>query len=141
MKVFFDEIRFPSRKEFELVAITDRVRESVRKSGVRNGSVMVFSPHTTGSVRVSEDEEGLREDYQKFFEKVVPKKGNYMHNITNVDSRRNTHSHLQSLVLNSSETIPVKDGKMMLGTWQTIFFMELDGTRPERKVIVQVLGE
>ena len=141
MKIFFDEIKCPSTKDFEMIPITNKVNESIKKSGVKNGSVTVFSQHTTASVRVSEGEEGLLNDYQRFFEKIVPRKGEYSHNSTNVDGRKNAHAHLQSAILNSSETILIKDGKMMLGTWQTIFFIELDGARPERKVVVQVIGE
>lgn len=141
VKVFFDEIRLPSRKEFETIAITDRVDEAIKKSGVQNGNVTLFSQHTTASIRISEDEKSLETDYENFFEKLAPKAGTYGHNETNVDDRKNAHSHLQSMLLNSGETIPIKDGKMMLGTWQTIFFVELDGPRPERRVIVQVMGE
>ena len=141
MKVYFDEIRIGSKEGFETIPITDMVEQIVKKSMVRNGTVTLFSQHTTGSIRVSEDEKSLLLDYKNFFERLAPKKGAYGHNETNVDDRKNAHSHLQSMLLNSAETIPVKDGKMMLGTWQTIFFVELDGPRPERKVIVQVMGE
>lgn len=141
MNIYFDELKFQSNSEFEMIPITGMVKECVKKSGVKNGAVTVFSQHTTGSVRVSESEESLLADYRAFFSKLVPKGAEYGHNRTNVDDRQNAHSHLQSMVLNSSETVPIKDGKLMLGTWQTIFFVELDGARAERKVILQVIGE
>ena len=141
MKIYFDEIRFPSKKEFEMIPITEQIKECVKKSGVRNGTVTLFSQHTTGPLRITEDERSLIADYKNFYSKLVPKEGKYGHNQTNVDNRPNAHAHLQSTILNSSETIPIKDSKLMLGTWQTIFFVELDGARPERKVIVQVMGE
>lgn len=141
MKSFFDEVKLSSGKELELIDITDQVGEIVRKSGVKEGLVVIFSQHTTGPVRIGEYEPGLLSDYDKFFGRIAPKGDNYTHDTTNVDGRPNTHSHLQSLTVNSSETIPVKNGEMMLGKWQTIFFVELDGPRPERKAIVQVIGE
>lgn len=141
MKSVFSEVKLSSKKEFELVDITKQVEECVAKSGVRNGIVVVFSQHTTGAIRISEYEEGLAKDFQDFFEKTAPKRGNYVHNRTNVDGRPNASSHLQSMILNSSETIPLQEGRMILGTWQTIFFVEVDGPREGRKVTVQVVGE
>ncbi len=140
MNTFFDEIKFPSTKEFELIDITERVRKSVKDSGIKDGFVIIFSPHTTGGVRISESEKGLMGDYTKFFEKIVPKNLEYAHNKTNVDDRPNAHSHLQSMLVNSSETILLRNGDLSLGTWQTIFFVELDGARPERKVMIEVVG-
>ncbi|MCL5419485.1 MAG: secondary thiamine-phosphate synthase enzyme YjbQ [Candidatus Marsarchaeota archaeon] len=140
MNVFFDELKFPTSKEFEMVNITDRVRDSVAKSGIMDGMVLVFSPHTTGLVRISESEVSLMADYRKFFDMLAPKAGDYGHNRTNVDDRPNAHAHLQSMLVNSGEAIPLREGKLLLGTWQTIFFVELDGARPERKVTIEVLG-
>ena len=140
MNSFFDEIGFPTNKEFELIDITEKVRKAVSKSGMKNGIMLVFSQHTTGVVRISENEEGLMQDYKSLFERTVPKEGKYIHNKTNIDNRPNAHSHLQSMFLNSSETIPLKDGEMMLGKWQSIFFVEVDGPRPERKVVIEVVG-
>jgi secondary thiamine-phosphate synthase enzyme len=141
MAIFFDNIMVQSKKEFEIIDITDSVLKCINKSGVKNGLVTLFTQHTTGSLRVGEIEEGLLEDYAKFFENVVPKNRTYKHNTTNVDDRPNAHSHIQSLMLNSNETIPIADGKLLSGTWQKVFFIELDGPRKERKVIVEVMGQ
>ena len=141
MKTFFDEISFPTRKEFELIQIKDRVEESVVKSGITNGFVIVFSQHTTGAIRVNEYEKSLMADFENFFNLLAPKKAGYGHDLTNVDGRTNAHSHLQSLLMNSGESIPLRGGKMLLGTWKTIFFIEVDGPRPDRKVIIEVFGE
>ncbi len=141
MKTFFDEISFPTCKEFELIEIKDKVAESVRKSSIRNGFVIVFSQHTTGAIRVNEYEKSLMADFENFFNRLAPKQAGYGHDMTNVDDRINAHSHLQSMLMNSGESIPLKDGKMMLGTWQTIFFIEVDGPRPSRKVTIEVVGE
>ncbi len=141
MKTVFEEIKLSTSKEFELIEITDRVKEAVTKSGIKNGLVLVFSQHTTGGVRISEYEKSLTIDIEAFFEKLAPKGGKYGHNITNVDDRINAHSHLQALLVNSGELMPLRDGKLVLGSWQTIFFVEVDGPRPERKVTVEIMGE
>jgi secondary thiamine-phosphate synthase enzyme len=78
---------------------------------------------------------------ENFLEKLAPKNGKYGHDINPVDGRKNAHAHLKSLLLNSSESIPVQNGKMKMGNWQRVFFVELDGPRNERKIIVQVVGE
>lgn len=141
MKAVFTDLEIDTTKEFELVDVTKKVGDAVSKSGVKNGMVIVYSPHTTGLVRISESEQGLMKDYENAFEKIVPKKGEYGHNKSNVDSRPNAHSHLRSMLVNTSETIPIRDGKMALGTWQTIFFVEFDGSRKGRKLTVEVMGE
>lgn len=141
MSNFFGEIKLSTTKGFELIGITDRVNECIKKSRIKNGVVVVFSPHTTCAIKINEYEKSLMGDFQEFFERLAPQKGAYRHNKTNVDGRSNAHSHLQSMVLNSSETIPLRDGQMLLGSWQTIFFVEIDGPRPERKVLVEVIGE
>ncbi|MCG8375098.1 MAG: YjbQ family protein, partial [Chlorobiales bacterium] len=68
------------------------------------------------------------------------KDGDYKHNITSVDGRDNAHSHLMGLFMNSSETIPFESGKLLLGEWQSIFLVELDGPRPERSILMQISG-
>lgn len=141
MKNFFEDIRLSSKSEFEMVDITDQVKDCVARSGITQGFAVIFSQHTTGSVRISEYENGLMSDLRDFFDKTAPKAGAYVHNRTNVDGRLNAHSHLQAMVLNSSEMVPIKDGALILGKWQNVFFVEVDGPRPERKVTVQVVGE
>lgn len=140
MSAFFDEIKFATNKPFDTIEITEMVKKSVKSSGVSNGIVVLFTQHTTGALRISEYEKSLQEDYRWFFDQLVPKAHEYGHNKTNVDERPNAHSHLQSMTLNSSETIPLKDGKLTLGKWQSIFFIELDGPRSERRVTVEVIG-
>ncbi len=140
MKTFFDEIKLSSNKEFEPIDITKQVKECVKKSGITDGFVIVFSPHTTGGVRVCESERGLMHDYAEFFEKIAPRNADYMHNKTDIADRPNGYAHLQTLIVNSGEAIPLRNGEMLLGRWQTIFFVEFDGARPARKVIVEVVG-
>lgn len=131
----------------EFLDITEQVAEIVRASGVSEGVVTVFSRHTTASVRVQEDEPLLLEDLTAFLKRSADPGVHYRHNDFRVrtvhmhdDERPNGHSHCLQLLLGTSETIPVADGELQLGTWQRVFLVELDGPRPRRDVLVQVLG-
>ena len=90
---------------------------------------------------VVEREPQLERDMLTFLKRLVPRDGDYLHNLDPVDGRDNAHSHLIGLFMNSSETIPLAGGAMLLGEWQSIFFIELDGPRPRRRVELQVMGE
>jgi secondary thiamine-phosphate synthase enzyme len=76
-----------------------------------------------------------------FLKRLVPRDGDYLHNLAPVDDRDNAHSHLLGLFMNASETIPVTAGDLAMGGWQSIFFIELDGPREQRQVQLQLLGE
>ncbi len=136
MKVFRRTIRVKTSKPVELINVTGEVEEVVRESGVRNGGVIVFSHHTTMGIYINEDEERLKRDIIDFLEKLVPKGAGYRHD--EIDN--NAHSHLRSILLNPSVWIPVSDGRLMTGTWQSIFLAEFDGPR-SRSYTVQVMGE
>ncbi len=135
MKSYFRELSIRTREKVELRNITHEVREVVAESGVRSGIVNVFAPHTTTGIFVNEDESGLKRDLGKVLGRLIPEKGGYEHD--EVDY--NAYAHLRSIVLSPSITLPVENGGIMLGTWQSIFLAEFDGPR-ERKVYVQVLG-
>ena len=105
-----------------------------------NGLVNIFSRHTTCGVRILENETLLMTDYQRFLEKQAPLDSFYAHNIIEArdvppDERINGHSHIRTLFFPTSETIPVKNGKMLLGKWQDIFLVDLDPSR-EREIII-----
>ncbi|MBI4044010.1 MAG: YjbQ family protein [Candidatus Diapherotrites archaeon] len=141
MKNVVSFIEMQTRQVMEFHDITEKVREAVKKSNVKEGLVNVFTQHTTCCVKINEFEEKLMQDFYQFLEKRVPQFEKYGHDINPVDGRKNAHSHLKSLILNTSECIPLQKGELLLGTWQRVFFVELDGPREKRKVIVQVLGE
>ncbi|WP_455364779.1 secondary thiamine-phosphate synthase enzyme YjbQ [[Eubacterium] cellulosolvens] len=130
-----------TRRNFELIDITDLVKKKVSDSQITNGIVTVYTSHTTCAVEINELEKSLLDDYEVFLEKVAPFEGEYGHNRTCLDGRLNTHSHLRSLFMNTSETIPIQEKKLLLGRWQTIFFVELDGPRDERRFYIHILGE
>lgn len=124
-----EQITVNTRKEFDLIDITREVEEIVKG----NGAVVIFTPHTTCSLLINENERGLREDILNFYSRLAPK-GSYEHN--RVDN--NAHSHLRSL-FNTSTTIPVANGRLALGTWQSVFLMESDGPRV-RKVYIVIMN-
>ena len=131
----------------EFIDITDWVRGCVARSRVSNGLVVVYSRHTTAAVLINENEPLLIEDMVGFLERMSPRHGEYRHNDFSVrtvnmteEESPNGHAHLQHLFLGSSETVPLIEGKMPFGQWQSIFFVELDHPRP-REVMVQVVGE
>ena len=131
----------------EFIDITEWVSECVTKSNISNGFAVVYSKHTTAAVKINENEPLLLDDMASFLEKIFPKHHNYQHNNfeirtvnMNEDESPNGHAHLQHLLLGTSETVPVMDGAMQFGTYQSIFFIELDHPRP-REVMVQVVGE
>ena len=135
--------------------ITDDVRSAVSSAGIKNGTVTVLSRHTTTAVTINEAEPRLMDDVRVFLRKLAPPDDFYLHNDLHVreapldwpggpDAWRaqepeNCHSHLLSMLLGNSETIPVVDGELMLGTWQSVMLVELDGPRT-RTVGVHVAG-
>ncbi|MBK1632220.1 secondary thiamine-phosphate synthase enzyme [Thiohalocapsa halophila] len=136
-----DHIELATTAPIQLIDITAEVRKRVQASGLRHGLVTLISNHTTARVNLNEHEEQLQQDMVTFLKRLVPRDGDYGHNIAPVDDRDNAHAHLLGLFANASESIPVADGGLLLGEWQSIFFVELDGPRAKRRVTVQLLGE
>lgn len=129
-----------TKHPIEILDITAEVRARFERSGITRGQVTLFSAHTTAFVCLNERERMLQQDMLAFLRRLVPADGDYGHNLDPVDGRLNAHSHLLGLLMNASETIPILDGRMALGGWQSIFFVELDGPREERRVLVQSIG-
>ncbi|NMW21862.1 MAG: YjbQ family protein [Chlorobiaceae bacterium] len=140
MQYILKTITRQTAKPIEIIDITDEVSEAVTSSALDAGQVTVISQHTTAFVNINEKEERLIEDMETFLKRFAPKDGNYQHNLNPIDGRHNAHSHLLGLLMNSSETIPFAKGKLMLGQWQSLFFVELDGPRQERNILLQISG-
>jgi len=119
--------------------ITDKVEESVAKSGIANGLVNVFVPGSTGGVTTIEYEPGLRKDMPELMEKLIPSNRPYEHDKTWGDG--NGFSHLRASLLGPSFTAPVVDGKVRHGTWQQIVFMDFDNRARNRELVITVMGE
>jgi len=118
----------------ELIDITDRVRAVVKEHGIKDGICVISTRHSTGSIMINENERGLRNDILDMLEKLVPENESYAHN----QNDNNAHAHLRAVLLGMSETVPVEDGHMVLGTWQSIFFVELDGPR-KRSINIKIV--
>ena len=136
-------IRVKTAEPIEFVDLTDHINDHLRSSGIENGAVTVFSMHTTAAIKINEAEELLIEDFKHFLSRLCPTDHGYNHNDMSrrkppiaPNERPNGHSHCMHLLLSTSETIPVADSRLALGTWQRVFMIELDGPR-ERDVIVR----
>ena len=132
-----------TKEPIEFVDLTDRINEHLRRTNLRDGAVTVFSRHTTAAIKINEAEELLIEDFKHFLRRLCPVEHAYNHNDMSrrkppiaIDERPNGHSHLMHLLLSTSETIPVSDFRLALGTWQRVFMIELDGPRT-REVMVR----
>jgi secondary thiamine-phosphate synthase enzyme len=112
----------------------------VAGSGVRDGLLTVSSPHTTARINVNEREPQLARDMVAFLQQLAPAGAGYLHDRAPVDGRINAHSHLLGLLMSAAQTIPVAGAEPVLGGWQAIFFVELDGPRARRSVELQLLG-
>ena len=120
----------------DIVAILNQInKEEINK--ITNGMVNIFTKHSTSAICVNENEKGLLADLEKVLKDLVKENDNYRHDF--IDN--NAASHLRAFLLGSSETIPIVDGRLGLGTWQSIFFIELDGPRGNRTVELTFIGE
>jgi secondary thiamine-phosphate synthase enzyme len=135
----------------QLIDVTDEVQDAVDRAEVANGMALVYSPHTTCAIVINERESGFAEDFAELLAELAPAEGRYYRH-DDLDIRTegieedtadfpNGHSHCRAgLLASSSQAVPVLDGRLALGTWQRIFFCELDRAR-SRKIFVQVIGE
>ena len=127
-------IQINTSRRVEVVDITSEVQKEVEKSGIKDGLAVVYTPHTTTAIVINENEPGLIEDIVFVLDRLIPRGAGYMHD--EIDN--NADSHLRAMLLGNSVVIPVTNGKLELGTWQRIMFLELDGPR-SRRVIVKVI--
>ena len=130
-----EEIIISTKKEIELINLTTKINQSITDNNITEGLVNISTKHTTSSIIINEDEEGLKEDIVNFYEKIVPY-DNYFHD--RIDN--NARSHLKSLLSTPNQTLPIINGKLSLGIWQSIFFVELDGPRKNRRVTVTIIN-
>jgi secondary thiamine-phosphate synthase enzyme len=145
MRIHKQSLPFESRTQIDFVDITDRVRDIVKESGIRQGQVTIFVPHTTMGVVINHNEPLLLQDFMRVLYKVAPVDDHYSHDLFEIrkerpsDGRSNGHSHCKALLMGSSENILIERGDLILSSLQSIFAVEFDGAR-KRDVIVQVMG-
>ncbi|MFH0970075.1 MAG: secondary thiamine-phosphate synthase enzyme YjbQ [Candidatus Diapherotrites archaeon] len=141
MKTVYEKISIDSTMRFQIIEITRKVEHIVKRAKIKKGIVNIATMHTTSGIRVNESEPHLLKDVELFFKEMVPAGKGYGHDIAPVDNRKNTDAHLRSWMLGASETLPVQEGVIVKGTWQRIFFVELDGPRKQRNVNITIVGE
>ncbi len=137
MKVHTEYLVFCTKNRTEFVNITSEVEEIVRRSGVREGLVLINPMHITAAVYVNDAEPGLIKDFQEWLEKLAPKKMNYHHHATGED---NADAHLKRTLMGHQVVMAITNSRLDLGPWEQIYYAEFDGMRRKR-VLVKVLGE
>ena len=137
MRVYQDEFEISTSKRIEAIDITHEVEKIVEKSKVKNGICQIFLPHATAGIVLEEAESGLIRDIEEDVKKRFPKRAGYEHD--RIDD--NANSHLASGFIGQSRMLPVKDGRIVRGTWQKPLILELDGPRSMRRVFITIIGE
>jgi secondary thiamine-phosphate synthase enzyme len=132
-------IRLSTRGQTDVRDITEAVQEVVARSGFAAGTVTVFCPSSTSALTTIEFEPGCVADLQRMFEELLPSTREYAHNATWDDG--NGHSHLRAALLGPSLTIPFTGGRLTLGTWQQIIYVDFDIRPRKRELIAQLMGE
>ena len=127
-------LKIDTSKNFEIIDITSKINELI---DVEEGIISIFSRHSTSAIVVNENESGLLRDLEFALNNLITDKYSYDHD--RIDN--NARSHLKSFLLSSSECLPIKNGRLDLGTWQSVFFIELDGPRHGRTISLTIIGE
>src|SRR5919202_2176604 len=130
----------------QFIDVTDQIEAVVRESGIENGVAVAFSAHTTAGVAINQAEPLLLDDMRRLLERFASRDADYQHDDLTIrtvnlepNERANGHAHCQRLFIGASESIPIVAGRLQMGRWQRIFFVELDGPRP-RHLVVQLMG-
>ncbi len=137
MKSYREELWFETKTRRDYINITPQVEDAVRKSGVREGLVLVNAMHITASVYINDDEPGLIKDYDRFLESIAPHESAYRHNETGED---NGDAHIKRQVMGREVVVAITAGRLDFGPWEQIFYGEFDGRRRKR-VLVKIIGE
>ena len=133
-KVVNKSYNFSTRGEVDFIDLSDKVQDEVSLSGIKNGMVHIFAPHATGILILTENDYALLNDIKALLEEIAPKNKNYQH-------PSNAYSHLRSMLLPPDKTLPIVDGHVTFGTWQSLLFVETDVYPRKRTIIIQVMGE
>jgi secondary thiamine-phosphate synthase enzyme len=141
VKVFSKTIEVKTSERTDLINLTDEIRSFVEATAIADGHIQISVLHTTAGIFVNEWQDALLTDMKSVIEKVVPQDVYYKHNDLEFSDcdKSNAHSHLRNVVLGHCLTLPISEGKIVLGRWQTIIFSEFDGPN-QRKVFLQVFG-
>ncbi|HEY3422329.1 MAG TPA: secondary thiamine-phosphate synthase enzyme YjbQ [Methanocellaceae archaeon] len=139
MAIFMKTLSFNTRGEGDMIDVTKRVQDVLSASHINDGIVTMFVPGSTASLTTIEYEPGLEKDFPRAMDKLAPKGAHYDHDARWGDG--NGNSHVKASMIGPSLVVPFEKGRLMLGTWQQIVFVDFDNRPRERQMIVQVMGE
>jgi secondary thiamine-phosphate synthase enzyme len=135
--VFHAQLSIGTSEHDQLVDITEQVREVVVASGVRDGVCTVYVPHATAAIAINEnDDPNVGVDVCAALRRAVPDRAGWLHD--RIDG--NAASHIKAAIVGPSESIPIRDGTLALGTWQNVFLCEFDGPRRQRSVLIAIVS-
>jgi len=129
----FKELKISTENRYQLIDITEEVEQIVKESKIKNGLVLIFVPHSTSGILLTENEKGLKNDWLEIFKKLTAGI-DFEHN--KIDD--NADSHILSGLVGQGRVLPIKDGKIVRGTWQQVFLVEFDCPRT-RRIIVEIV--
>ena len=128
-----------TRGNADILDVTEPIRGAVAESGVKNGSVTIFTPSSTSALTTIEYEGGALNDLRRLFDEIIPADRDYAHNARWGDG--NGHSHIRAALLGASLSVPFVNRRLTLGTWQQIIFIDFDNRPRKRELILQIIGE
>jgi len=139
------KLEINTKNKVELINITKKVQDIIDKENVKNGFAHVYVQHTTAAVLINENESRLLEDIIEFFKDIAPSNKHYKHD--DIEERdcppnepKNAPSHIKAMLFGPSQLIPIKDGKLQLGVWQSVMLAEFDGPR-NRSIIISIIKQ
>ncbi|MEO0225799.1 MAG: secondary thiamine-phosphate synthase enzyme YjbQ [candidate division WOR-3 bacterium] len=131
-----EEFTISTSQDEELIDITESIKKIVRSVKIKNGLVHIFVPHATAGIILNESADpNIKTDFLDALARCIPKRANYLHD--RID--HNAAAHIKSALTGPSLMLPLKNGELLLGTWQSIMFCEFDGPRSRRRILVQII--
>jgi len=139
MKTSSGKIKLSTKGNTQILDITEKVQQELKKSGLKDGIVNIFVPGATGAITTMEYEPGLVKDLTEFFKKIIPENEKYNHDSNHING--NAHSHIRASLIGPSINVPFENGNLILGTWQQIVFIDFDTRARTREIILKIIGE
>lgn len=136
MAVHSGELRFSTQGDGDVIDLTDGIESFVASCGAVEGSISLFVPGSTAAITAMEFEPGGVHDLRTVLDRLVPPAGDYRHNELNADT--NSHAHIRAAIVGPSETVPLREGRLVTGTWQQLVLIDFDDRPRERRVVIQV---
>jgi len=132
------ELRFSTQGDGDVIDLTDGVQRFVASTGAREGAVSLFVPGSTAAITAMEFEPGGLHDLRAVLDRLIPRRGDYEHNRLNADT--NSHAHIRAAIVGPSETVPLREGRLVTGTWQQLVLVDFDDRPRDRRVVIQIVA-